>query len=165
MALTVSLTQVSAQVLSNQPTYFTVTVSNGGSSSLTLQSLQITEASGTNARVGSPTWMTPNTTVGTGYPVIAAGASSSWSFPVVFNSPATQGPSPQHAPGGASPSNQAVQPNASFVLRAQILDSSNAVASAQLQVSSLASLQNDPAPQGGALWLNEGANLVNLLTL
>lgn len=164
MALTLAITAPAQVIVAGQTMNFVVTVTNGGSSAVTLQSLSINEITESDAQVSQPLFLTPNVPVGVGNPVLAASGSASYPFQVVFSSPYAAGPSPQQ-PGGAAPASVAQTPDPYFTLQAQSISSDGTVASANLMVSVLSTIAPFPVPLGGALQLGQGANLVNLLTM
>jgi hypothetical protein len=161
MALTLALAQgnpAGAPIVVNQPMQFTVTVTNTGAAAVSLTGLSIAESTESDATIGQPTWQTPNVSPGvTGNPVIAAGASVTYSFPVVFTSPNMPGVSPNN-PGGAAPGPRAMEADANFTLQAQAQSSDGSVASAYLTVPVLSAVAPFPVPQGGAAQFAQGAN-------
>jgi hypothetical protein len=164
MALTLSIIAGSpSTAIGNGTCNFVASVTNSGATAVTLQSLQVSETSG-GAVVDQPVYLTPNTPVGVGNPILLPSTTYYYGFQVVFVSPAIAGPSPQNAPGGAAPSNNAVTPDASFTLQLQSLSSDATVASASLTVPVLSTIAPFPFATGGAMQLSQGFNLVNLLT-
>jgi hypothetical protein len=147
-------------IVANQQMFFVVTVTNSGSASVTLQSLTVSESTESDAKIGEIPFLTPNVPAGVGNPTIAAGASVNFGFPVVFNGPGI-GPSPNN-PGGAAPFSGAMTPDATFILQAQSLVSDGTVASVSLPVPVLSSIAPFPVPAGGALYLQQGSNLMTL---
>ncbi len=164
MAILVSIAEgsPSAFAVGNQTMNYTVTVSNTGSSSLTLNDLSINESTKTGVRIGQPRYLTPNVPVGVGNPTISAGSSVSYGFQVVSTAPTMPGPSPQ-APGGAAPANAAYYPYNPYTLIATSVTSDGTVASGVLSNPVLTA--TFPQSNGGALVLSQGFNLVNFLTL
>ena len=146
----------------NQTLNYVVSVQNTGSSSLTLSSLSVAEATKTGMRVGQPVYLTPNVPVGVGNPTILPGATVSFGFQAVPTAPVMPGPSPQ-APGGAAPSNAAYYPYADFTLLATAQTSDGSVASGSL--NSPVATATFPQSNGGALVLSQGFNLLNFITL
>jgi len=164
MATLVSIAEGSpaAFAVGNQTMNYTVSIRNTGSSSLTLSSLSIAEATKTGMRVGQPIYLTPNTPVGVGNPTIAAGATVSYGFQAVCTAPVMPGASPQ-APGGAAPSNAAYYPFADFTLLATAQTSDGSVASGSL--NGPVATATFPQSNGGALVLSQGFNLLNFITI
>lgn len=149
--------------VANQTLNFVVTLSNTGSSSVTLTSLAINESSNTGlVRVGQPNYLVPNVPVGLGNPTLTASGSLSYGFQCVVMSPVMPGPSPQ-APGGAYAVNAAYYPNADYSLQAVAVTSDGSVSSGSYVAPVLTA--TFPQSNGGALVLSQGFNLVNLLTL
>lgn len=149
---------------------FLVTVSNAGATSLTLSTLQVAcnalnNPGPTAANVSQPRYLVPNVPVGVGNPIIAAGASATYTFGVVFFPPNAAGPSPQNQPGGASPSNSATEVDPFYTLTATGLDSSGAVFSTTFFVPVLSTIAPFPVAEGGAFQFTQGANLMNLTML
>ncbi len=163
MAITVSIAEgaPSSFAVGNQTMNYTVTVANSNASSVTLSSLSIAD-SRKQSNLSQPNYLTPNVPVGVGNPTIAAGASVSYGFQVVFNNPVMPGPSPQN-PGGAAPINAAAFPNATFTLQATSHTSDGTVAFGTFETPVLS--KDIPQDSGGALVQSQGFNLINLLTL
>ncbi len=165
MAIIVTISEGSpgAFAVGNQTMNYTVSVQNTGASSLTLNSLVISESTSTGARVSQPRFMTPNVPVGVGNPTIAAGATVNYSFQVVSTAPVMPGPSPQN-PGGAAPMNAAAYPlSSSCALLATSVTSDGSVSSGSFVAPVLSA--TFPQSNGGALVLSQGFNLINLVTL
>lgn len=164
MAITVSLGEGAQGVSSvaNQAMNFTITVANSNATSVVLQSLSIVESTESDAIVSQPVFMTPNTPVGVGNPIIPAGASVTYGFQAVFTNPVLPGPSPQ-APGGASPINTAYYSDPNFILMGTAFTSDGSVSSGTLQVPVLSA--TFPQSNGGALVLSQGFNLINFVML
>lgn len=165
MAVIVSIDEgaPSAFAVGNQTMNYVVSVQNTGSSSLTLNSLVVTESTTTGARVGQPRYLTPNVPVGVGNPTIAAGATVNYGFQVVSTAPVMPGPSPQN-PGGAAPINAAAYPlSSSYALQAVAVTSDGTVSSGSFVAPVLSA--TFPQSNGGALVLSQGFNLINLVTL
>jgi hypothetical protein len=141
---------------------YTVSVQNTGAAAVTLQSLQVVEATESDAILSQPVFLTPNTPVGVGNPVIAAGATVTYGFQAVFTNPVMPGPSPQ-APGGAAPSNAAYYSDPTFVLQATSFTSDGTVATGTLLVPVASATV--PQSNGGALVLSQGFNVANFITL
>lgn len=151
-------------VVAGQNISYVASVTNTGSTSVTLQSLATYTDMATCINVGQPQYLTPNVPVGVGNPTIAAGATASYPFEVAFMSPSFAGPSPQ-APGGTLGSSNASVPGDSvFGIYLQSLSSDSTVASAALLVPILSAVPPFPIAQGGGLQLSSGFNLVNFLT-
>lgn len=142
---------------------YVVTVSNTNAASVTLNSLAVYPMSG-DARISQPLYLTPNVPVGVGNPTIASGASASYGFQVVFDSPAQAGPSPNN-PGGAAPASVALTPDPFFVIQAQGQASDGSVFSSSFFVPVLSTIAPFPIPEGGALYLTQGSNLMTLTLL
>ena len=151
------------QVLAGAATNFVVGVTNTNPASVVLNSLSVNEVTESDAQVSQPVFVTPNVAPGVGNPVLAPSTTTYFPFQVVFNSPMGAGPSPQNAPGGASPSNKAMEPDAFFTLQVVGQTSDGSVFSSSLMVPALSAIAPFPLAQGGAFQLSQGANLVNLL--
>lgn len=165
MALTVTLSQVAGVVLGNKKAAFMVSITNTSASSVSLTSLQVMELTESDAIIEQPSFMAPNQPVGVGNVVLTAGGTYNAVFNVVFPGLQLTGTSPQ-APGGANPTAVASSPDANFTLGAIAQASDGSVGSAApLAVVILAPDSNFPPPAGGALWLGQGQNFVNLLLL
>ncbi len=163
MAILVSLSAVApGSTVAAQSEPFLVTVSNTGTAAVTINSLAVSADVG--VVVDQPSYLTPNVAVGLGNPVLNGGASLSYVFNAIFFSPAAAGPSPQ-APGGAAPSENAQTPDANFSLFAVVNTSDGSVVSGSLNVPVLSTIAPFQVPTGGALYLQQGFNLINLLTL
>jgi len=141
-----------------------ITVTNTGSAAVTIQSLVMYESTESDLQISQPTFLTPNAPLGTGAPVLAVGASRGFQAITVFNSPYFSGPSPQ-APGGASPSNAAMNADPFFSVTAVCSVSDGTTATGSLPVPVLATIGPATVPTGGAWHFNSGFNLVNGLTL
>lgn len=167
MALTLAIAQgnpAGAPIVCNQPTNFTITVTNTGSSAVSLQSLSVAESTESEASISQPNFQTPSTSIGSsGFPVIAAGASVTYGFPVVFTSPNMPGPSPNN-PGGAAPESRASTADALFTLQAQAQSSDGSVATTSLTVPVLSAVAPFPVPAGGAAQFAQGAD-ANLIAV
>ena len=160
MATLVSISQVSEKAVCNQPTVFTVTVDNTGSSSLTLSSLQV-YGQNKSATVAQPQFLTPNVAVGAGNPTITAAGAVTYAFTVIFNAPSTPGPSPAAPtdPAGGSAGVFVAQPaHSNHTLQAQCQTSDGSVASTTLAVPVLSAVAPFPVPQGGAAQFGQGGN-------
>jgi hypothetical protein len=158
MATVVTLTQLGAAV-GDRSTAFQATVSNTGSSSLTLSLLSASESTG-SAQIGQPNFLTPNVALGLGSPTINAAGTFSTVFNVVFPAPNTPGPSPNAAAGAAGV--QMGQPvRASYFLTVTAQTSDGSVASTTLVVPVLSAIDPFPVPEGGALQFRQGSNLIN----
>lgn len=166
MALTLSIIPGAnaGNVVAGQRANYVASVTNSGSSSVTLQSLATYAETGIGVTVGQPNYLTPNVPVGVGNPTLAAGATSYFPFEVVFQTPNFPGPSPQQPGGSAGTSAAAVPVDSSFVISLQSLSSDASVASAQLLVPVLSTIAPFPIAQGGGMQLSSGFNLINLLT-
>lgn len=165
MALTLSIVQGAFNnYVAGQPVSLVASVTNSGSTSVTLSSLAIYADPGSCSFLGQPVYLTPNMPVGLGNPVLTAGSTYSYPFEVIFQAPNLAGPSPQ-APGLAAGSGVAANPSASVArLTLQSLSSDSTTASVSLSVPVLSTLYPFPVAQGGAMQLSSGFNLVNLLT-
>lgn len=165
MACTVTLTRVSNAV-ANQPCNFTLTITNNGASAVTIPALGVSEVTKTGARIAQPRFLTSNASVGVGNPTILASGTLSLPFQVVPTSPAFPGPSPQNPGGGAQAAGANPASNSSIVLQVQGQDSDNLVfTSPQLMVPVSSGFDVFPRPEGGALDLRQGSNLITFLTL
>lgn len=160
MATLIVLTQVN-QAIANARTRFVVTITNTGAAALTLSSLQVSEATESDAIIEQPNYLAPNVALGVGNPTIAAGASLSIVFGVLFTSPSLAGPSPNQP--GLGPTGMVIsQPgDSSVILQAQCQTSDNVVASTSLSVPVLSAAAPFPRPEGGALQFGQGSNLIN----
>lgn len=166
MALTLSIIPGAraSSVVAGQSINYVASVTNSGSTSVTLQSLATYADSNCSINVGQPNYLTPNVPVGVGNPTLAAGATSYFPFEVTFLTPAIAGPSPQ-APGGTLGVTNASYPlDSSFVIYLSSLSSDSTVASAQLLVPVLSTIAPFPIAQGGGMQLSSGFNLINLIT-
>lgn len=165
MALVLSISRGfgASSIVARQNVTFMASVTNTGSSSVTLQSLAAYADTSASVTVGQPNYLTPNVPVGVGNPTLAAGATASYPFEVVFLTPPFAGPSPQ-APGGAAGSQNAMPGDAQFVISLQSLSSDSTVATTSLLVPVLSAIDPFPIAQGGGMQLSSGFNLVNLLT-
>lgn len=166
MALTLAILPgtASSYGVGGRTNNYVASVTNSGSSSVTLQSLATYGESNTCMNVGQPQYLTPNVPVGVGNPTIAAGATSFFPFEVTFMTPNMPGPSPQ-APGGNLGAVTAYVPGDSvFGVTLQSLSSDSTVASATLLVPVLTTIAPFPVAQGGALQLSSGFNIVNFIT-
>lgn len=143
---------------------YVASVTNSGSSSVTLQSLAAYPDNSTCVSVGQPNYLTPNVPVGVGNPTIAAGATSFFPFEVTFMTPNFSGPSPQAPGGNLGSTNASVPGDSVFGVTLQSLSSDASVASTTLLVPVLSAVAPFPVAQGGALQLSSGFNLVNFLT-
>jgi len=141
-----------------------VTVQNIGTAAVTIQSLQITEISESDANISQPTFLTSNAPLGTGAPVLAVGQARTFQALCVFGSPRFPGPSPQ-APGGAAPSNIANPANATFNVGAICSVSDGTTATGTFIVPVLATIDPATVPPGGAWYFASGFNLVNGLVV
>lgn len=160
MATTVTLAQGAAsRIVAGQPINFVATVSNTGSSAITLTALQVTEQTDTGCQISQPNFQTPNVAPGTGNPSIAASSSASYSFQIIFTAPYGAGPSPQNAPGGAAPGPNPANPNVTLLVVGQSSD--GVFSSTPLMVPVLSAIAPFPRPEGGALQFSQGSNLIN----
>jgi hypothetical protein len=150
-----------SNVVANQTMNFVASVTNSGATSVVLQSLQVAESTESDAQMSQPQYLTPNTPVGVGNPILLPGVTYYYSFLGTFSNP-LPGPSPQ-APGGAS-TNRAITADPFFTLQLTSQSSDGTVATASMLVPVLSSIAPFPLAQGGALQLSQGFNLVNLLT-
>lgn len=157
MALTLSVTRVTATPVARQPCRFTATLTNTGSSSVSLESLSVNELSKSGAVIEQPGFLTPNAPTGQ-LPTIVAGGSLTVPFTIVPSGPSMPGPSPNNAPGGAAPPNPAMPAPATlnFQLVGQLSDDSTAVM--PFAVSVLSSVAPFPVPEGGAVQFAQGAS-------
>lgn len=165
MALSCSMALTSGTVLADASTNFTITITNTNAAAVTLQSIQISESTESDAMIGQPNFLVPNVPVGVGNPVIAAGASVTYSFSAIFNTPYFPGPSPQNQPGGARPGNDATEVDPFFVLQAICQTSDGSVFSSTIFVPVLSAISPFVVAEGGALQFSQGANLMNLTML
>lgn len=165
MALTLSIAKTSpGSIVAGQSMNFTVAVTNTGAAAVSLSSLAVNESTESDAQIAQPNFMTPNVPVGVGNPVLNAGATSTFPFQVVFNSPYLAGPSPNN-PGGAAPGPAAANPDAQFTLQAQAQASDGSIASTSLLVPVLSAIAPFPLAQGGAFQFGQGFNFINGLML
>lgn len=166
MALTLSIIagNAASSVVAGQSVNYVASVTNSGSSNVTLQSLSTFAESSSGVTVGQPTYLTPNVPVGTGNPTLSAGSTYYYPFQVVFPSPNFAGPSPQMPGSPAGTSTASVPTDSVFAINLQSLSSDSTVASASLLVPVLSSLAPFPVAQGGGLQFSSGFNLINLLT-
>jgi len=168
MALTLSISAGygSTNVAAGMQVTYVASVTNSGATAVTLNGLWVSRDSMSgNAGVGQPTWQTPGVSVGAGYPTLAAGSTYNYPFSVVFSAPNMAGGSPNSAPGGAAPPHNAAYPiDSGFSFTINSLSSDSTTASATYFVPVLSTVAPFPIPQGGALQMNSGFNLVNFLT-
>jgi hypothetical protein len=165
MACTVVITKVSTNAVAGQPCNFTLTITNNGASAVTIASLSVNETTKTGASIGQPNFLTTNASVGVAVPTINAAASLSLPFQVAPPAPAYPGPSPQNVGGGAQAAGAGPAWNSQLGLQATGMDSDDLVFTGQLMVPVLSAFEVSPRPEGGALDLRQGSNLINLLTL
>jgi hypothetical protein len=157
MTVSCTLAQISGNALTGAPTRFSVTVTNTNAAAVTLLSLNIAEATESEASIGQPNFLQPGAAIGVGNPVIPAAGSVTYVFPVVFSSPQPTGPS-SNQPGGAAPSVPGA--DSFFVLQANGNSSDGTVFTGSLLVSVLASVAyNPPSIVGAAQW-QQGTNLI-----
>jgi hypothetical protein len=163
MALTLSLSLVDAVAIANRPTKFQLNITNTSTSSVTLNSIAVSEATESDCIITQPNFMTPNVAIGVGNPTIGASSTVSYVFLATFQSPATPGASPAYAPGSAG--QFAGQPaDASFSLLAIASASDGSVGSTLLPVSVLTAIAPFPPVSTGTLQLqfSSGFNLIAL---
>lgn len=165
MALTAVVTNgvTASSVRAEKVANYVITITNGGSTAVTLQSLAVS-CQGGDCVIAQPVYLTPNVPVGVGNPVFAASASASYGFQVVFPSPYFPGPSPQN-PGGASPTSQAAVADPFYNLQIVGLSSDGSVFSTVFMVSVLSAMYPFPIPEGGGLIFTQGSNLMTLIML
>jgi len=157
-----SLSNTSLVVSAGAPNVGVITVTNTGSSAVSLTSLLVSEATESDSILTQPLIQTPNAPQGTGNAVIGPGASATFTFQYVSNNPYFAGPSPQ-SPFG--PVNNAMLAESVFVLTATATASDGSVASGSMVVPSLATINNFPPAQGGGLVLSQSANAANFMSL
>lgn len=159
MAATISMTQATSSAVGNAPTRFTVTVTNTGSSSVSLTDLFIGALTPSDVlSIGQPNFLTPQVAAGTGYPTLTASGSASFGFTVVFATPNTSGPSP-NAPGLGPAGMVTRQPpysNRNLVATCLLSDGSSTTS--YLSVPVLSAVEMFPVPEGGATVFSQGAN-------
>lgn len=165
MALTLTIIpgHGATSVVAGQTVRYVASVTNSGSSSVTLQGLAAYADTANAISVGQPEYLTPNVPVGVGNPTLTAGSTYYYPFSVTFQAPYFAGPSPQ-TPGGTQGSQIAAPVDSQYVINLQSLSSDSTVASAQLLVPVLSTIAPFPIAQGGGMQLSSGFNLVNLLT-
>lgn len=141
----------------------TLTLSNTGSNSVSVRSLQLTEASAMGAVIRQPSFLTSNVAPESSFPTITAGSSASYPFSIVVPSPNTPG-APAQAPnnlhGSVFPP---VNTNCRLQLDARTYDSVAAafvVGSAEIGVP-IVSAVAAAISQGGAEQFNAAMNAVN----
>lgn len=166
MATVVSLSQVDQVIVANRAATFLVTVSNTGSTALTLSNVSVSESTESDAQIGQPNYLVPQMPLGFGNPIILASGSVSYAFDVIFPSPNGPGPSP-NSPGplGVAGMMNGQPADNSFTLQAQAQTSDGSVAAAALPVSVLSAIAPFPRPEGGALQFTQGSNIVNGLIM
>jgi hypothetical protein len=157
MTVSCTLAQVSPIVTTNAPTRFSVTVTNTNATAVTLISLNIAEATESEAMIGQPNFLTPGMAIGLGNPAIPSGGSVTYVFQAVFNSPQPSGPSSSN-PGGAAPS--VPGPDPLFVLQANGNTSDGTVFTTSLLVPVLTSVAYNPPSLVGAAQWQQGSNLI-----
>jgi hypothetical protein len=160
MALTLALSIVDATAIAGRPTTFQVSVTNTSASSVTLRSLDVNEATESDAVIGQPNFMTPQVAVGLGNPTIGAASAVTYTFKVAFPSPNYPGPSPSSAYGSAGV--LVGQPGDTvYALQAIASASDGSVGSVVLNVPVLSAIAPFPQAQGGALQYQQGLNIIN----
>lgn len=159
MALTVTLSLVDSAIIAGRPTTFQVTVANTSSSSVTLQSLVVSESK-SDAIIAQPNFLTPQVALGLGNPTITASGSVSYTFDVVFPAPNFPAPS-VNAPMGINGVSVGQPANSTFTLQAVATASDASVGSTTLVASVLSTIAPFPLAQGGALQFSQGFNLIN----
>lgn len=165
MATIVSMSRIN-EAVANQPTSIQVNVQNTGAAMLTLVSLSTNETTG-GAIVAQPNILVPGMALGFGNPTIAAGATVSYVFDVVFPQPNGPGPNPSASndPAGGSAGVYVGQPaDPFFYVNAQAQTSDNVTAQASLMVPVLSAIAPFPRPEGGAFGFTQGSNLINGIT-
>lgn len=166
MALTASIAYGNRSArMAGQPVDFIVTVTNPGSSAVSLTSLAANTTPGGGVTVAQPRYMVLNAPPGSDVPVLAAGASASYWFGVVFHVPYSPGPSPQNAPGDAAGHGSAFPANPNYTVTVTGLGSDGGVFSASMPVVVLTTIPPFPPSLGGALRLQPGFNLINYWTM
>lgn len=172
MALTLTMSLIDATIVANRPATFQVNITNTSASSVTLNSLDVSEATESDCTIGQPNFMTPQVALGVGNPSIGASSTVSYTFKASFQSPATPGPSPNPGYGGSpvgGPAGSFVgQPADSvFILRATAVASDGSVGSVTMQAVVLTSLAPFPPVATGTLQLQfqPGFNLIGGLVL
>lgn len=173
MAITVTISAGAASnsAVADRPINYVVSLTNTGSSAVTLLSLSVNAQSTSGAgnastavRISQPPYLTPNVPVGVGNPIINAAATVNYPLQVVFLTPYFPGPSPQN-PGGASPFSAAMTPNDNFTLQVMGNTSDGSVFSYNFLVPVLSTIAPFPIPEGGALIFTQGSNIMNLIML
>ena len=163
MSVTIALGR-NPSMRANQPTDFTVTVSNSDSSAAVLTSLAISEDTKMGANIAQPVWQSAGQAAGSpSQPSIAASGSASYAFQVSAAVPSTPGPNPANAPGGASPSPNAFPASQQLTLRATGQTSAG-LFTTTLTVPVLSAVAPVPLPDVGALFFAQGGNS-NLLAV
>lgn len=166
MALTVTMSLISATTQAGRPTRVQVNVANSSSSSVTLNSLFISEATESDCVIGQPQFMVPGVAVGQGNPTIGANSTVSYTFDVVCQTPATPGDSPS-APTGSAGVFLGQPPDISIVLRAEASASDGSVGSGTLQLFPITVVPPFPPVATGTLQLqfSSGFNLIALMAI
>lgn len=148
----------------SQPLNGVVTVTNNGSNTIELMSMQVVEASVLGAVVSGPYFLTPNAYPGVG-PELSASASGSYPFQVVVQSPNVSGAAPS-APNAIRMATWPT-PNSWCQLHCNVVayDSTageNVVGSATLNFPVVSAVASYPPPiTGGTEQFNYAANAVN----
>ena len=163
MPLSVAISQGfgAATARGNKPMNYVATVTNTGSSPLSLSSLSVIETSpASSVQITQPVFLTPNVPVGVGNPVIPAGEARSYPFQVIFNAPNTAGEAAQ-APGGGMNAGSAMPADPFYVLQANCQDSNGAITVGSIFVPVLSAVNGFPIPQGGAMDFRFGLDAAN----
>ena len=164
LMLAIQGTPSSTSPVAGQVVTFVAAVTNSGSTSVTLQSLNAAPERNSAITLSQPEILTPNLPVGVGNPVLLASTTYYYPFKVVFHGPTTSGPSPQAPGGGTIPNTAAYPTDNSFGISLTSLSSDGTVAYVATTSPALSTTPPFPVAQGGGLQLSSGFNLVNFLT-
>lgn len=164
MALTVSLSLVDAMVVAQRPATFQVNILNTSASSVTLSTLIVSEATEAELKITQPNFLTPNVAVGVGNPTILGGATASYTFDVVAQTPNGPGTSPAQPGIGVAGSFVGQPPTDGRILQATAVASDGSVGSASLAFAPLSSIAPFPPVATGSLQLqfSSGFDLIGL---
>jgi hypothetical protein len=163
MALTLAVASGYGSALSigDATTNYIAAVTNPGSD-VVLGSLTVNESTKSGAVIAQPIITTGVDAPGVDNPTLVGGTTTYFSFSIVF-APVSPGPSPQSANGSAGQPGPAYS-GISFVVTSYET-TGKTTASTSFFVPTISALPPFPPSLGGALQLNGGANLINLIVL
>ena len=166
MPVSLSLALANSNVIAGQPATIVCTVSNTTASDVTLNSLHASSDK-PGCHIEQPVFLTPNRAPGDGNPTISASTGTKVvGFQVVPLAPNMPGASPNNAPGGAAPADfDSPVSNPIYYITVVGHTSDGSVFSGSLAFGALSAVAPFPRPEGGALQLIQGANLMSLTML